>query len=340
MRHAMLTKKAVSLAAVCCMVFSACTVTAFASDTAASQNLVKNGNFAQGLQEWTVDSRCHGDMVSIHPPITEEGPYSLVLDRSEDKNSYAMVTQQVSITQSGKYELSAFGEYFSVEKGGLTIGIKTAKDTLTKAVPIEAKPGEGVESALSFLVTSPVTVTVEMNVAQNQIGLLSNVRLVKKGDTPPTATNLLQNEGFERVGIPNWMQRGSNPVVMLTTAQPHTGAYSLYMGYYKSEGMNNYIDQTCAVQSYGYYKFSAYVRTDPMLMGAGAMLTLEARDANGMLLSSGTSSALSNTNGGWQQLSMQLYAPPGTAMLVAKIGGVYCTGGFYVDDADLTLIQS
>ena len=106
------------------------------------------------------------------------------------------------------------------------------------------------------------------------------------------------------------------------------------MGYFASEAFNSYLSQDIT-SGCGTYDFSAYIKTETNLIGTGAFLLLEAKDANGRILASAASPAISNSNGAWAFASARLNAPAGTKTVTAKIGGLYCTGGFYVDDASL-----
>lgn len=155
--------------------------------------------------------------------------------------------------------------------------------------------------------------SVSNGLNNNYISINGNsiiLTLDRQAPEPTPAGNLLKNADFEGIGIPNWFQRGSDPSIMQTSSQHRSSAYSLYMAYFKNEALNNHIDQTCYVTEPGNYQFSAYINTPSMLNGAGAILMIEARDANGLLLASSNSPVLSNTNEAWQQLSTQMYAPP------------------------------
>ena len=106
------------------------------------------------------------------------------------------------------------------------------------------------------------------------------------------------------------------------------------MGYFSSEPLNNYVSQDSSAGA-GQYAFSAHIKTEGALNGVGAFLLLEAKDASGK-------NPCVCCKPGYLQLqrrlvvaSTTLSAPAGTKTVTAKIGGLYCTGGFYVDDASL-----
>lgn len=151
---------------------------------------------------------------------------------------------------------------------------------------------------------------------------------------PKPPLEQLTNLGFEN-GISGWtQQQGTSSSILVATSQSYSGTKSLFMGYFSAEPLNNYVSQDSSAGA-GQYAFSAHIKTEGALNGVGAFLLLEAKDASGKILASAASPAISNSNGAWVVASTTLSAPAGTKTVTAKIGGLYCTGGFYVDDASL-----
>lgn len=166
--------------------------------------------------------------------------------------------------------------------------------------------------------------------------LFDNFSIVRVADLPPKPPlEQLTNLGFEN-GISGWTQQQgtSSSSILVATSQSYSGTKSLFMGYFSSEPLNNYVSQDSSAGA-GQYAFSAHIKTEGALNGVGAFLLLEAKDASGKILASAASPAISNSNGAWVVASTTLSAPAGTKTVTAKIGGLYCTGGFYVDDASL-----
>lgn len=165
---------------------------------------------------------------------------------------------------------------------------------------------------------------------------IDNISLVRFDDfwpnPDPQPQELLVNRGFEG-GLTNWTHQGASPA-LTTTSQSHSGTQSAFMGYFTSEALNSYLSQDVTSGS-GAYDLSAYIKTEANLTGSGAILLLEAKDAAGNILASASSKAVANSNGGWSLATASLKAPSGTKTVTVKIGGLYCTGGFFVDDASL-----
>lgn len=165
---------------------------------------------------------------------------------------------------------------------------------------------------------------------------IDNISLVRFDDfwpnPGPQPQELLTNRGFES-GLSSWTHPGSF-AAFTTTSQAHSGSQSVFMGYFTSEALNSYVSQNVTSGS-GTYDLSAYIKTETNLTGTGAILSLEAKDANGSILASASSKAVSNSNGGWSLAAASLNAPSGTKTVTVKIGGLYCTGGFFVDDVSL-----
>ena len=165
---------------------------------------------------------------------------------------------------------------------------------------------------------------------------IDNISLVRFDDfwpnPDPQPQELLTNRGFES-GLSSWTHPGSF-AAFTTTSQAHSGSQSVFMGYFTPEALNSYVSQNVTSGS-GTYDLSAYIKTETNLTGTGAILSLEAKDANGSILASASSKAVSNSNGGWSLAAVSLNAPSGTKTVTVKIGGLYCTGGFFVDDVSL-----
>ena len=165
---------------------------------------------------------------------------------------------------------------------------------------------------------------------------IDNISLVRFDDfwpnPDPQPQELLTNRGFES-GLSSWTHPGSF-AAFTTASQAHSGSQSVFMGYFTPEALNSYVSQNVTSGS-GTYDLSAYIKTETNLTGTGAILSLEAKDANGSILASASSKAVSNSNGGWSLAAVSLNAPSGTKTVTVKIGGLYCTGGFFVDDVSL-----
>ena len=247
-----------------------------------------------------------GNSLNLMGPSLESGEYILTFSvRTLDENSIPCVFRVHSLTS---------GEVYETEPMELA--------NQWKSVTIRMQdPGE-------------VAFAIENFDAPDVF--IDNISLVRFDDfwpnPDPQPQELLANRGFES-GLSGWMHQGAS-LALTTTSQAHSGSQSVFMGYFASEAFNSYLSQDIT-SGCGTYDFSAYIKTETNLIGTGAFLLLEAKDANGRILASAASPAISNSNGAWAFASARLNAPAGTKTVTAKIGGLYCSGGFYVDDASL-----
>ena len=119
---------------------------------------------------------------------------------------------------------------------------------------------------------------------------IDNISLVRFDDfwpnPDPQPQELLTNRGFES-GLSSWTHPGSF-AAFTTASQAHSGSQSVFMGYFTPEALNSYVSQNVTSGS-GTYDLSAYIKTETNLTGTGAILSLEAKDANGSILASASS---------------------------------------------------
>lgn len=315
-----LRNKVVSFALLCVMLMSALSLPAFAAGT----NLVQNPGFESGLTGWTKGAGTNSVIQTVNSDVYA-GTNSLYVGGFATDGSTYSVSQAVSITQPGVYEFSA---YVNFKAAGTATSVSAAIGSNT-CTPVTTVGNQWVKVSKTVTVTQTGSQTVRFSLNGSGFFLLDNVSLVRTGDIP----GLLTNEGFEN-NLIGWNSRGSN-CALSTTAQVHSGAKAIYMGYFANEALVNYIDQDYTKATTGTFTFSAYIKTDANLKGIGAALFIDAKDSTGRVLASATSSAVSNTNGAWQKVTVELFAPATTTTVTVKIGGVYCLGSFYVDDAKL-----
>lgn len=188
---------------------------------------------------------------------------------------------------------------------------------------------------LRFTLASPSMIAFTIDNPSLPEVYIDNVAFVQTEAYAPTPTELLRNPGFES-DLAGWSlhQGSAASSIFVTDSQARSGQKALFVGYFAPEAMASFLSQDCPAGA-GRYAFTAYLKTELNLSGKGAVLVLEAKDANGKILASAASTAVSSSNGGWVPAIAVLNAPAGTKTVTAKIGGLSCTGGFFVDDASL-----
>lgn len=237
--------------------------------------------------------------------------------------------------QEGVYLLSFFVRAAD-ESGascGFSIDVPPSGEAFEEALDVA---GRWRNISVRVTLEQPAELSFAIGMTGLQAVLVDNVSIVRLSDLPPVPpAEQLTNRGFES-GLANWSRQQGSPSasILVTTMQAHSGGRALYMGYFATEAMNNYLSQDSSAGS-GRYDFSAYIKTEASLSGVGAFLLLEAKDASGNVLAAAASPAVSNSNGEWSLACVTLTAPEGAKTVTAKIGGLYCTGGFYVDDVSL-----
>lgn len=249
------------------------------------------------------------------------------------------VRQDCKIPSDGKYEFSAYVRSDNAPSTNaiLELSVKDQPSIAVTAVPT-TKDWSKVTVSASFRAGTVITAFLLSD--GGGIMLVDDTDLVRIGNmdpeppVPPQPTNLLQNGSFESE-LTGWNVNGSAPFAFTTTSQAKSGVSSLYMGYFTSEPMVNYMDQVLPLTGAGRYVLSAYIKTDGSLTGLGAMMTIEAIDRNGVVLASASNSPLNNSGGTWKQVPLTLNAPAQTVKIRVKLGGISCTGAFYVDDVTL-----
>lgn len=275
------------------------------------------------------DLSVSGGMAVNEPSMALQGDYCRLLLSGK--------TLELSgpMLEPGLYTLSFFVKGPDAESATCAFPIDVAMSGETYTPEFELAD-QWKNITVSFTVEEASELAATIGMEGLTAALFDNFSIVRTADLPPKPPlEQLTNLGFES-GISGWAQQqgAASSSILVATSQSHSGAKSLFMGYFAVEPLNNYVSQASSAGA-GHYAFSAYIKTEGALNGVGAFLLLEAKDASGKLLASAASPAISNSNGAWVVASTALNAPAGTQTVTAKIGGLYCTGGFYVDDASL-----
>lgn len=308
---------------------------------AKAENMLKNGGFEEGDASWAGISDNEIDTAEAHT-----GKQSLHLVRGI--MSPNRVSQTIGAVIEGEYTFSGYvkgqgyhatfwyGVALNIEVHDLngnylktvtTGNIDQADNWEKHAVTVDV-PKEGAILTAVITIMSPLT----GQICDFHVDDLAFEKDPPK--PPPVPVNLLKNSGFES-GINNWIQRGETPCAFSTDAQSKSGKNSICFGYFTSEPLVNYIEQTVPVSASGWYEFSAYIKTDSTLAGVGATLFIEARDGAGAVVASENSASLANSQGQWEKCSVQLNVPKTTKTITVKLGGIYNKGAFYADDLSL-----
>lgn len=237
-------------------------------------------------------------------PAVAAGSYVLTI-------AAATENLEMSLFVDGQRQLVVLDTQMSLEVYNVTLNVPTQRD---------------VTIALRFTGVS--------GVQPGKCAILGPV-LTRDGNAlpePEPEINLLVNPSFENA-LAGWTQYDEIHSGLAEHISNGGFASAAFM-YEKHEGLVNYLEQKVSAQQ-GVYLFDAYVYTQEPLAGVGAMLMMEALDNSGNVIATAASSAVNSTDKTWQKLSVTMDAPAGTAKLVVKVGGVYCTGEFAVDDARL-----
>lgn len=301
-----------------------CAVFCLPAFAAQEENLITNPGFeADGLGTWQKEG-CNliQSPVLTDPSVPHSGSRcAAVISNAE--TTQCSIYQDIAIPESGEYQLKAYIKRpeSNTSRIFLSAGGKTQDLSMSQ--------GSWQEVSLLFHAQKNTTqrISIQMQGTDLKLFHIDDISL----SYIPSKT-LLENGSFEK-GLESWNQLGA-PCAFTSTAQAWNGENSAFFSYFTSEAMNNGIAQTISATA-GTYQFSAYFKTDATLSGVGAVLFLEALDASGNMLLSAASPAVSSSGGEWKQTSVTLKAPANTAKIRAKIGGIYCTGAFYADGANL-----
>lgn len=307
-----------------------------------SQNMLKNGSFEEGNTHWVGARENQIDTTEAH---TGKNSLHVVMETAWEHR----VTQEVKNVLPGKCTVSGYlngvGNHAGMNYGAaLIIEVQDAHGKYLKSAStytVVSTNGWEEHSATVDVPEEGASVTVVISVTKSIFPsnssdfYIDDVTLTGNfSPVPPDSENLLQNAGFES-GLANWAQRGDNSCAFSTDAQARSGKQSVYMGYFISEPLVNYIEQTCPVGKAGVYEFSAHIKTDATLAGVGATLFIEAKNSAGAVIASANSAGVSNSEGAWKKVSVRLTVPATAQTVTVKLGGVYSTGAFYADDLSL-----
>lgn len=331
-------KKLLAVSLLGALLFSLFSVNAFAAqEYNPPGNLIENPGLE--AEDYTTGWQASENGILIKTPVLENNPnvhsgiHALGIVALPEAENGAFAYQDVLIPEDGQYELTAYTKTYLKPDSGARLYMSIASHEKELILGTT----EWQKLTISFSAPRNATQRVAFWTAAAGSFLFDDVSLVRTGDAE-FPNSLLQNGGFEQ-SLVSWNAQGS-ACAFSTTAQKLSGQSSVYMGYFTIEPLHNYIEQTYVSDKNGIYTFTAYVHTEQGLSGAGAILFLDAKDAAGKVLSTAASAAVSDSAGGWTKLQVSLSTPTGTQSVTAKIGGVYCVGAFYVDDARLTFSNS
>lgn len=297
--------------------------------------LGSNGGFEEGLNYWE-KTGTDATMVSDTNLAARTGVSSLMLVGNVAVSNG--VQQQGRVKEAGLYELKAYVKAaYPFIGNGVTLQM-LYEDTSGQTVESHVYSGTDIVSDWTeitcqlYIPIDAANVIIVVNAANTGgVFVIDDITLNKILDD-----NQLQNSGFED-NLNSWTARGV-PNVSVTTSEKYSGAKAVKMVYSTSEDLNKYLEQSYHYPVAGTLNFSAQIKTSGQIAGVGAVLFIDALDANGNVLATENSASLTNSNGAWQRLSVNLTLPQGTQKVVVKIGGIYCTGTFYVDAANLSYV--
>lgn len=268
-------------------------------------NLLSNGSFENGTTDWSITKQ--GTMTSITSPV-KQGSKALRLSgrTTIDDGIKTNVTNILSQQGMGEYDVSAFVKLGTGIDEKTKVKLTVENTAGVKTVYLQSFSSNDTNwtpmGNTSYVKWSGTLASAELAVvtgANTSDLYVDDVRLVKKGYTPPQVIERVTNGTFETGNLNGWSLTGS-PII-------NTGAYSgTYCAKLTTSGPQA-LYQTIPVTPGKTYTFSAYTN---VLTNSGVLEIL-----NG----STVLSSVTATSSSWTKYTTSVVAPAGVSQLTFKI---------------------